>query len=97
MATDLQTSAAAFVLPHTADKARRASEHGAPSPPWTHRFQNCHTQPSPLYLLNESQQRFPVVLPLLWKLRSRWVFAAGQLQRDLKAVGPHIVVILHPT
>lgn len=98
-ATDLQTAAAATVLPHTANKARRAPEHGAPSPPGTHRFHSCHThtQPSPRYLLNESQERFPVVLPLLWKLRSRWVFAAGQLQCDLKAVGPHVVVILHPT
>lgn len=97
--TDLQISAAASVLPRTANKVTRAPEHGAPSPPQRNRFHSCHphTQPSPHYLLNESQERFPVVLPLLWKLRSRWIFAAGQLQCDLKAVGPHVVVILHPT
>lgn len=91
--------AAAPALPHTANKAPRAPEHGAPSPGWAAQVSQLppHTQPSPHYLLNESQERFPVVLPLLWKLRSRWVFAAGQLQCDLKAVGPHVVVILHPT
>lgn len=52
---------------------------------------------SPHYLLNESKERLPVVFPLLLKLGGRWVFAAGQLQGDLKAVGPHVVVVLHPT
>lgn len=51
---------------------------------------------SPNYLLDESEERLPVVLPLLLKLGGWWIFAAGQLQRDLKAVGPHVVVILHP-
>lgn len=49
------------------------------------------------HLLNERKEGFAVVLPLLLELRGQGVLAAGQLQRDLKAVSPHVVVILHPT
>lgn len=92
LATNLCTAPAA-VLPHTANQATRTSEHGALSLPWTPGFPSCCRH----YLLNEGKERVPVVLPLLLELRGRRIFAAGQLQRDLKAVGPHIVVILHPT
>lgn len=51
---------------------------------------------STFYLLNEGEERFPVILPFLLKLGRHWVLAAGQLQSDLKAVSPNIVVILHP-
>lgn len=99
VATNLRAATAAVVLPHAANKATKATECGALGPPRTRGFHSCcpHAHPSPHYLLNESKERVPVVLPLLLKLRGRRVFAAGQLQRDLKAVGPHVVVILHPT
>lgn len=49
------------------------------------------------YFFNKSEKRFPVIFPFQFKLRCWWVFAAGKLKGDLKAVGPHIVIILHAT
>jgi hypothetical protein len=38
-----------------------------------------------------------VVHPEVGQLVSMRIFAAGELQRDLHAVAPHVVVVLHPS
>ena len=47
-------------------------------------------------LPQEPQQRLPVVLPELLHLTGRGELAAAQLQRDLHAAVPDVVVVLHP-
>lgn len=47
-------------------------------------------------LLDEGQQRLPVLRPQGRKLLGRGELAAGELQSQLQTLSPHVVVVLHP-
>lgn len=47
-------------------------------------------------LLDEGQQRLPVLRPQGRKLLGRRELAAGELQSQLQTLSPHVVVVLHP-
>lgn len=48
-------------------------------------------------LLDEGQQRLPVLRPQSRKLLNWRKLAAGNLQSQLQTLSPHIVIVLHPT
>lgn len=47
-------------------------------------------------LPDEGQQRFPVGRPQSRKLVDRRKLTAGNLQRQLQTLSPHVVIVLHP-
>lgn len=46
-------------------------------------------------LCQELDQGQLIVLPVFLQLVGRWIFTAGQLQRDLMATVPDVVKVLH--
>ena len=53
------------------------------------------TNKRPLYLLHEDQQRFTVVLPLLWQLSLMGEFVAAHKHGQLKAVCMQVAKVIH--
>ena len=50
---------------------------------------------APVCLPDQLEERVSVVLPELGQLGGGWVLAAGQLEGDLLAAVPDVVVVLH--